>query len=800
VSGRAQRVGFALAGLLVLGLALMLATAPGLRLLWAGLSRLLPEEVQVSAVSGRLLGPLRLEGVRYTTATLDVRIGSLGLEWHPAALLRGYVDIERVAITGVEVTRLAEDEIPMVLPTRIELPMAVYVGRLSLEPVSYRAGPEAAPVVVDRLSASLRLVSGVLAVSGLRVRAPQGSARGELRLETSGTYPLSAGLTLDLAVEGLAKARGRLELGGDLGRLRLGLELEAPYRISAEAALDDPLNALSYDLHMEARGSRLAQIASGWPALSVTASIHARGDPAHADLAGWTRTTIEGVGPVRARLEAARLSAGWLRIGRLELEAVGTPGRLDFSGELGLSGPERQIQGRVHWQDLQWPVRGEAQLSSRQGEARIEGPLARPTASFDLALGPRGTIQGEVRVPEAGRMALEASWRDLAWPEQAPGVHSPSGRLHLSGALDNYTLGAEAELRHGPGWEGSLSLSGRGDRKGLRLHGVDLRTAHGRLGGQGAVAWDPELRLEVGLQGENLDPGTLVADWPGKLGIALALRARRQGGQWVGSLQHLEVAGELRGYVVKGTVKGRLDPAGALAGDLELSSGKSTIDLKAHLDARELGLSWKVDSPDLAALWPGAGGRLQGRGRIEGPRATPRAEASLSARAAHLAAYRVGELDLEADVDLSDRRSSTIRGHARDVAEPRGRLDEVTLEARGRMAGHRISLEAQAPQGALKLGLEGALSDKSWRFRLTRGRISPRELRPWVLERPAAGRIGRDGQTLELSRSCWRSEPARLCLEGARDTQGEHGVVELTELPLDALSPWLAARPSSRGR
>ena len=85
-------IGTVLLMLLLLGCAgLLLGTEAGLQFAWPHLVRLAGPALSVESVSGRLSGPLHLQGVGYRTDRDLVRAGELRLDWDPLALAGGVI-------------------------------------------------------------------------------------------------------------------------------------------------------------------------------------------------------------------------------------------------------------------------------------------------------------------------------------------------------------------------------------------------------------------------------------------------------------------------------------------------------------------------------------------------------------------------------------------------------------------------------------------------------------------------------------------------------------------------------------
>ena len=116
---------------LVLGsLAWLLGTRSGLEAAIALGTRATDGALQVEGAQGRLLGPLRADRVRYHDAELRLELEAVELLWQPEALLEPRLLIERLAVARIDFAQRPTDEpaAPLVLPDRLELPLALEVS------------------------------------------------------------------------------------------------------------------------------------------------------------------------------------------------------------------------------------------------------------------------------------------------------------------------------------------------------------------------------------------------------------------------------------------------------------------------------------------------------------------------------------------------------------------------------------------------------------------------------------------------------------------------------------------------
>ncbi len=402
----------AIGGLLVLALALLLGTAPGLRATLKLAEQWLPGRLVIESAEGRLIGPMHLRGVRFVSPEVELTLADLRLDWRPLALVTGTLELAELTAADVEL-RLPASERPAAEPAR-DLPalatdweVRLEQGRVERLSIVTGAGTQYA---LDRIDANAELAGGIV-TADVAVAEARGTLAAVGRIETRTRYRHR--LVLDYQdPAGTAAVQVRSE--GNLETLRLAVEAPA-WDLSLNATIDDPLDELQWraegsgrvpgveriaasgsgslrdailDLEVAAYGYNLRAepLELAWDAERVTLRrglvripgvaprIDARGalelateprfevsldailDPAHPALGGHVeaaRTTLTLAGTAeRARLEgnAAVTTAGgeWL----LDFDADADPGGLDPLRLSARGAPgELELSGALSWSD-----------------------------------------------------------------------------------------------------------------------------------------------------------------------------------------------------------------------------------------------------------------------------------------------------------------------------------------------------------------------------------------------------------------------------------------------------------------
>lgn len=480
---------------LLVGLAgyVALGSDGAVRALLRGAVALAGERLSIGAVHGNLRQglqlqqvELRLDGVRAQAAAIDWRPGDGRLWRRQVALGRITLDDLRVVLEGDSGPATEPLQLPsLAVPARVTL-QALEVRGLTLTPAG------GAPLRLETLYLAGSLDGSRLQLDQLSVRAEQGAVDAALRLDFSG-----AG-ALDGLVQGtLRQPDGPpLQLTGSVGGslahgVQMALHSRAPVAARLVASVDTPLAGGPWQAHLWLERGPLAAWRAGLPPWLLALDGRARGRGANLAFTVGYRLEQTPAGVVQGRLLAQGDGVAW----EVTANAQAEPARMDLAGRLDLDAAT--AQGQLDWQALQWPLGAEApQLTSPSGSARFSGRLDDWALTLQAALaaqGQTGELTAQAR-GDTGQARLESVAARLLG-----GSLEGQGELRWAPEL-RYTATARARgFDPGllwPQWPGRVDadITAGGDAAALDLQIARLggRLRGQPLGGQGALAWQPQ--------------------------------------------------------------------------------------------------------------------------------------------------------------------------------------------------------------------------------------------------------------------------------------------------------------------
>lgn len=380
----------------------VLSTESGLRAAFYLTSQFTGGAVSAGAVSGRLIGDVRVQELLVRTAAAEVRVGQADLNLRLSRLVVGRVQAERLALQALAVT--VHDRPPAAgrKPIRVEAPL-----RLAVE---------------DGTLSEFRLQ---LEGSGRNWTLPEARFAARWR----GQHIVIARLHANTREAGVVQLRGRIAIADDLLAFE-DFEVEAPSRLRIEGAMAltaEAVNALtlSWENLRWPDGTTLPWLHSPRGTLALEGPWR---DYAWSTEAETMAVDIPGELAARGRgdLRALRLAEARLRA---LAGTVSARGRIDWA-------PAPRTDLALEWNQLDpsgrlagWPgqLNGTATLKARWDEQRpqieFDGALRdSQLRGYPLALQARGrTEQGAISLQQfavqSGVSELRAAGQ--LWPQLA---------------------------------------------------------------------------------------------------------------------------------------------------------------------------------------------------------------------------------------------------------------------------------------------------------------------------------------------------------------------------------------------
>ena len=418
-------------------------------------------------------------------------------------------------------------------------------------------------------------------------------------------------------------------------------------------------------------------------------------------------------------------------------------------------------------------------------------------------LAAKAEVEGALRLSAGGSIApldpslpfqLDARWNALAWPLQGtPQVSVRDGLLTAQGSLDGYKINLLATVGGAELPEGRWTLQAKGDRNSLEIGQLQGDVLKGQLDASGKLDWRKGLRWQAKVQAKDIDPGSVAADYPGRLsGAAQGEGVVDEKGRYRLQVSSSGIRGRLRGYPV--AARGRVDRT--FAGlwrlhDVEVSSGPNRATVSGQVDGK-LDLAGSFDLPKLAALLPDLQGAAAGRFQLSGKPEEPDLQIDVTGRDIRTEGLSAATLTLQGEVLRLGYGDSRLRFGGTEVQVQEQALGRVGGSLIGTRKQHELTVSADGGRFGGQVRLGGSLTERfDWRGELREAELALPPEQRWRLLQAVALDWRNGPQRLRVAPHCWQQQEARFCLsdEAVIGRRGEV-LAELEGFRFAWLKPW----------
>ena len=300
--------------------------------------------------------------------------------------------------------------------------------------------------------------------------------------------------------------------------------------------------------------------------------------------------------------ERARLSGNTIRVASLQAsqEAIGAS-VANFSMTLGGNVPMNA--------DLKWSLK-DIRLS---GAGKVRGSLTELTFEQTLQGDYASTAAGKIRLLNRTEPEIEGS---VTWDRWVFGnTVLLDGKVDGGGLIDAYDTEYRATVIVGDQKPIDISGTASGNTRELTAYTSDIRAAIGNAKAEGQLTWAPAFATSAVVVASDINPSELREELSGRFDATADVAVDDSG---IVRINNLIAAGVLN--------DANLNASGDLVVSADkqqcvaclLSVGKNRLRVDGTLAADALSLTYSLNAPVLAQLWPDLAGSAVGDGRMSG--------------------------------------------------------------------------------------------------------------------------------------------------------------------------------------
>lgn len=645
-------------------------TESGTRLLWNTAVQVLGGKLSGELLGGTLADGLRLRALHYQDAQRILDIDRIDASWDIAPWRR-QLTLRYLRIGSVSLNQQPTPPEPTTLPTSLQLPLALQIGEVAVDKISFTQGTSTTELSRLKLHGQSDGTAHTLVLDSLTT--PFGDATARLELDgrkpfaINGAAALSGQYQSDQLQE---KYQLAAQLSGSLQALGIALKasgdrLDGNADIQATPFATVPLQRARIDLrHLNPHAFNAA-------APQADLSLRAELAPTAANTATSVAGTVEisnakpgSLDQQRLPLVSARaaveLDVQQQKLTQLEVRLPGN-GRITGSGQFT---PASEQDGKTRPMGGQFQLRFDgldlSQIHRQVRPTQLAGPLALTLApqaqQLSLSLQDRNLALAVDSLIGAEQVQLQkASLTAGKSRLEASGTLKTVGAMDyaLKGKLADFDPSAFLRAVTPPGKKAAASSSNSTSRPVAARINMDFDAA-------GVIS--PQLQLKLGFTVHDSSYGDLPMLGRGDIRIA--------GTRLLPSKANLQVAG-------------------------------NTVDLDGSFGTASDRLKLKIDAPQLQRLGYGLSGLLRVDGQVAGSLQRPSLQASYQADNLAFGAHQLHHLSGQADIRSNlaagvaspdNRMMVSVDGQG--YHGPQGELSNFRLKLDGTYADHTLALQA----------------------------------------------------------------------------------------------------------
>lgn len=689
------------------GLSWVMGTESGFRQSLALAQKFAPGTLEWDETGGKLVGPLRLRGLRYSQIDgIDVHVGALDFDWRPSALFSTELAVQQLHVDDVEM-RLAETEDqqatdpPSSEIPDISLPVSISLNDIVVTNVAIYPAGQDTPIEISRVVLAGNAERSDVHLVGLEVIAPQGELHLKGKLKTRDEYPMNLMINWQADVGQSLPLQGEGTLVGNLVELQIEHKVKGFALADINATVSNITQSPVWDASVKAsipEPRSLSVLLTDTPQITLQTS----GTPDDYQAQATVNVTTSETGPVTLDADISG-SSEMLDIRSLLVTVTENSSELSATGQVTFASLHSDIQGQ--WQALRWPLEGEPQLTSAKGSFEAKGTPDNFKANLST------DVDGEAIPQSQWTVFLDGS----------------------STALSNFTIQSQI-------LDGSIAVTG---------------TAN----------WENQPVWDIELVTKGVNPGKQWQEFPGSINLEVSSKGQisEDGPELTADIKQL--SGRLREQPLSGTGGFTLAGEKLNIENLNVAHGQTQLDANGKIDD-QIALEFELSSPDLSTLLPELVGAISMAGTVSGSKDAPMLKAIGNADNVAYIGNSVNKLNFSIDGGLADNAMSTLSVEASGITAGTQQISDFKLSGQGLQSDHSVNVSAVTDQGKLTTQLEGSYQNTTWSGSLSSLQLVNTPAGDWRLREPVA--ITANAEEANTSKLCLDNSDklGNLCVDG----------------------------------
>ncbi len=383
-------------------------------------------------------------------------------------------------------------------------------------------------------------------------------------------------------------------------------------------------------------------------------------------------------------------------------------------------------------------------------------------------------------------------WQQLNWPLIGEADFSAhQGHLHIKGEKFDYQIDLNTKMTGKNIPESTIHAKLEGDLQEVEVTHLMAKTLSGTATLDGVVSWKEQLKWKGAVQLSQINPGVYWQDYPGDFNGEVKISGLVSEGHLQMAVKDMLVYGEFRGYPLKLNADVEQTSEGHIfINEALLDVGDNKLFVKGSL-TDQWNLSGHIKAPQLEIFSADMGGQLRGSFSILGDTEKPDVQVSLEGENVRYKDNSIGGLELEAKTKSLAENESQIELIAREIKAANIAINQSNIQLKGTRGKHLLQWTVESEEHQVDATLEGAISQQGWGGVVTSAQIESMGGR-WSLVDSVALSWRSEARLFHVEPHCWQQKQAELCLLNQLTTSDdEEARVTLSGYELSELQKWL---------
>jgi len=432
-----------------------------------------------------------------------------------------------------------------------------------------------------------------------------------------------------------------------------------------------------------------------------------------------------------------------------------------------------------------------------QADTTVKGDVNQIKLSNRLSSPFELDLQGQLSdVLSEPTFDIRGDWQRLAWPfvGSEPQFVSEQGFIEIKGSSNDYQIKLAGPLTQDYLPQAELHLAGHGSTEAITVDGLQIGSSAGSFNLDGHASWVNATTFDINAKAQDFNPGIFVADLAGKLSFDIQAEGELKDGYQSIHANIATLSGRLRDKPIE--AQGRLAYADELIdiNGLFVRSGRNRIDADGRLGPTDSNLTFDIDMPALATLWPGLAGNLKAEGLLKGDWHNPLLQMQAKGNALKYEDHRIEKLALLLDYQPDERKTSHVKLNVGQLKSGTSQIGKIALEGKGTPSKHQLNLEVNSKPVSLSSSLNGGIAQNAWQGKLQTLTITPAKTAGWQLRNPASLTVAKQdaGFDASLATTCLDRKAAFLCVAADYQANADFAAkLDVASLPTDLFSAFL---------